>query len=94
MFMICYKFSGRSGEYMLFGGVRSLPWPLRSEGDFRSKGERDGRFGATTDDAELLAACIRRRVAYRVVRRYHHAGVPQLEADVRRLLSVDSKPGR
>ena len=30
----------------------------------------------------------------RVVRRYHHAGVPQLEADVRRLLSVDSKPGR
>lgn len=29
-----------------------------------------------------------------VVRRYHHAGVPQLEADVRSLLSARSKPGR
>lgn len=30
----------------------------------------------------------------RVVRRYHHAGVPQLESDVRALLRTGSKPGR
>lgn len=30
----------------------------------------------------------------RVVRRYHHAGVPQLEADVRDLLGTHLKPGR
>jgi thiol-disulfide isomerase/thioredoxin len=30
----------------------------------------------------------------RVVRRYHHAGVPQLEADVRALLGTRLKPGR
>lgn len=30
----------------------------------------------------------------RIVRRYHHAGVPQLETDVRRLVSIRSKPGR
>lgn len=29
-----------------------------------------------------------------IVRRYHHAGVPQLESDVRALLSAGPKPGR
>ncbi len=30
----------------------------------------------------------------RIVRRYHHAGFPQLETDVRRLVSIRSKPSR
>ena len=38
MFVIGNQFSGRSGEYLLFGVVHTPLWPLRSAGDLRRKG--------------------------------------------------------